>query len=70
MIVRALSIAVALGAVLALWLGYGELRVLRGTLFWEYRFIVFAVVAFLGLSALEWAMGWIKAKVEGDEGGH
>lgn len=70
MIIRALSIALALGAALALWFGYGELRILRGTWLWEYRFITFAIVAFLGLSLLEWALGWIKSKIEGTDDEH
>ena len=68
MILRVLSVVIALGAVAALWFGYGELRIFRRTMFWEYRYIIFAVAAFLGLSFLEWALGWVKSKVEGDEG--
>ena len=67
MILRVLSVIVALAAVAALWFSYGELRIFRRTMFWEYRYIIFAVGAFLGLSLLEWAVGWIKSKVEGDE---
>ena len=70
MILRMLSIAVAIGAVLALWFGYGQLNTLRGTPLWEYRFIVFAAAAFLGLSALEWALGWLKHKIEGGRDEH
>jgi len=67
MIVRILSIAVAGAAVLALWFGYGQLKQFRGTPLWEYRYIIYAAAAFLGLSALEWALGWIKTKIEGDQ---
>lgn len=66
MIVRVMAIVVALGATWALWFGYGELRMFRGTPFWDYRYIIYVVSAFLALSALEWAMGWMKTKIESD----
>lgn len=70
MILRVLPIVVALAAAAALWFGYGELRVLRGTPFWEYRFILFACAAFAGLSVLEWALGWLKTKFGGTPDDH
>ena len=70
MILRGLSIALAVGAALALWFGYAELRMLRGTVFWEYRYIVFVIVGFLGLSLLEWVHAWIKGKIDGDQSDH
>lgn len=70
MIVRCLAILFALSAAAALWYGYDNLRQLRGTPLFDFRYIFFAVVAFLGLSAVEWALGWIKGKIEGDEEAH
>jgi hypothetical protein len=70
MIVRALAILLAVGAVWALWFGYGQLRLFRGTAFWDFRYIIFAVAAFFALSGLEWLMGRIKAKFEPDQDAH
>jgi len=62
MILRSLSIVVSLAAVYGLWWAYGELTIFRRTVFWEYRFIIFGIGAFLALSLLEVALGWIKTK--------
>lgn len=70
MILRVLAILVALVAAWALWFGYGQLKVFRGTPFWDYRYIIYAVSAFLGLSVLEGALGWIKTKIEGKDPPH
>jgi hypothetical protein len=67
MIIRGLAILLALGATAALWFGYMNLNFLRGTPLFDFRYVVFAVAAFLGLSATEWALGWIKTKVQGSE---
>ncbi len=67
---RVLTIVVAFGAAWAIWYCYGQLRVFRGTQFWDYRFVIFAIATFLGLSALEWAIGWIKSKIDGDADTH
>ncbi len=66
MILRVLAILAAVGAVGALWFCYGQLNLFRGTAFWDYRYIIYAVSAFLGLSVLEWSLGWLKAKIAGD----
>jgi len=63
MILRMIAILASLGAVWALWYGYDQLRQFRGTAFWDYRYLIFAVSAFLALSALEWVLGWIKSKI-------
>ena len=70
MIVRILAICMTIGAIVAFWFGYDQLKQFRGTPFWDYRYIVFAVAAFLGLSILEQVMGWIKTKIEGDSDTH
>jgi hypothetical protein len=70
MIVRILAILVASCAAFGLWFGYSELKILRGTPLWDFRYIVFAAFAFLGLSVLEWAMGWVKRKIEGEGDAH
>lgn len=63
MIIRGLSIALAALALAALWFGYMNLNILRGTPLFDFRYVIFAVAAFLGLSAIEWALGWIKPKL-------
>ena len=68
--VRVLTIVLALGAAWALWFCYGQLKMFRGTPFWDYRYIIYAVLAFLGLSGLEWIIGYLKSKIEGDQGDH
>ncbi|MDA8585307.1 hypothetical protein N9L47_03455 [Rhodobacteraceae bacterium] len=70
MIIRGLAILLALGAAAGLWFGYDNLKQLRGTPLFDFRYVVFAVAAFLGLSAIEWALGWIKGKVEGTNDAH
>lgn len=64
MIVRALAIVLAAAACAALYFGYMNLNIFRGTPLFEFRFVLFAIGAFLGLSAIEWALGWIKTKLE------
>ncbi|MGJ8628749.1 MAG: hypothetical protein ACSHXB_17440 [Sulfitobacter sp.] len=70
MIVRILAIIVTGAALGALWFGYGQLKILRGTAFWDYRYIVYAAGAFLGLSGLEWALSWFKRKIQGAPDDH
>ena len=67
MILRALAIVLTAGATALLWFAYMNLGILRGTLLFDFRYIVFAIAAFLGLSAFEWALGWIKAKTQGPD---
>lgn len=54
-----LPIPVTALAMVALWLGYENLNVLRRTVFWEFRYVLLGVAAFLGLSLLEWLVGWL-----------
>lgn len=70
MIVRVLAMIFAGGATWALWAGYGQLNFLRGTPFWDFRYVVFAVAGFLGLSGLEWVLGRIKKTFEGEQDSH
>jgi hypothetical protein len=70
MILRGIAIFMAVGAAWALWVGYGQLGMFRGTPFWDYRYLIFAVSAFLVLSGLEWVLGWIKAKFASDTESH
>lgn len=67
MIVRGLTIIVAFVGLAALWFGFMNLQVFRGTPLFEFRFIIFAIASFLGLSALEWIVGWIKSKTQKDD---
>jgi hypothetical protein len=68
MILRAIAILLAGLATAALWYSYDELTVFRRTAFWDYRYIIFTVGAFLGLGAVEWALGWVKTKTQGTAG--
>lgn len=53
MIRRLLPPALAFVAVAATLWAYSEISLLRGTLFWEFRFLVLLVAAFLVLSFAE-----------------
>ncbi|MFK7874645.1 MAG: hypothetical protein AB8B71_02530 [Paracoccaceae bacterium] len=63
MIARSLAIFLAFAAAWGLWSAYGELRVFRRTVFWEYRYIIFGVGSLLALGALDFAFTWLKAKM-------
>ena len=49
---------IATAACLVLWMMWGALPRLRGTLFWELRYVVFAVAGFLVLGLAERANAW------------
>lgn len=66
MILSALRICVACAAAVGLWFAYDELSIFRRTPFWEYRYIIFGCGAFLALSVLEYALGWITTKTDKD----
>jgi hypothetical protein len=70
MIVRSLAIALTTCATAALWFGYMNLGILRGTLLFDFRYVLFAIAAFLGLSAIERGLGWIKTKIQGPDPDH
>lgn len=70
MIMRGLAIVLTVGVTAALWFGYMNLGTLRGTPLFDFRYVLFAIAAFLGLSAVEWALGWIKAKTQGPDNDH
>ncbi len=59
MILRWLPIPLTIAATWGLWVLYGNLGFLRGTPFWELRYVVFVIAGFLGLGALEWALAWL-----------
>lgn len=68
--IRVLAIALTAAACAALYYGYMNLNMLRGTPLFDFRYVVFGIAAFLGLSALEWALGWIKTKTQGPDADH
>lgn len=70
MILRILSILVAIATAYGLWWAYNELTIFRRTVFWEYRYIIFGVGALLALSILESLFGWIKTKTSRDTDSH
>ena len=51
---RGVGLAVGAGLCALIWYGYGELTLLRQTVWWDLRYIVFAVAVFLLLSAVQW----------------
>lgn len=67
MMLRALSIVSGAAAAAGLWYGYMNLNLLRGTELFDFRYVVFAVASFLGLSAIEWLLGWIKARFQASD---
>lgn len=66
MIFRIVSIALSAGAVWAIWFGFENLKVLRGTPLWEFRYFGLMLATFLGLSALEWGLDLAKRKLSRD----
>jgi len=66
MILRVTVILLSGLATWALWFSFGQLKLLRGTPLWEFRYFLFLLAAFLGLSALEWAVGRVKKMVQGE----
>jgi len=66
MIFRIVSIALSAGAIWAIWFGFENLTVLRGTPLWEFRYFVLMLATFGGLSALEWGLGRVKKKFSRD----
>lgn len=65
---RAHIIGLVLFAVLCVlvWLGYDQITVLRGTTFWEFRYLVLGVVVFLVLSLVQWLWGKIADRAADD----
>ena len=47
---RAIGLAVVAALCAAIWYGYGELTVLRQTVWWDLRYVVFTVAVFALLS--------------------
>ncbi|MEM9196811.1 MAG: hypothetical protein AAGD12_03070 [Pseudomonadota bacterium] len=54
MMARLIAPGLAALALAAMVLAYREIGVLRGTVFWEFRFIALGVAGVALLSALEW----------------
>ena len=70
MIVRVLAVLFAAVALIALWVGFMNLNIFRGTPLFDFRYVLFAIGSFLGLSALEWVLGWIKSKLQEPDPDH
>ena len=56
---NALGLLVFAGLCALIWFGYGELSVLRQTMLWDLRYVVFAVGVFLLLTLAQrlWSLG-------------
>ena len=66
MIARQIPVALAVIAGGTIIWGWWNLTLLRGTVFWEFRFVTLAVAAFLVLSLAQWLSGKIVALSGGD----
>jgi hypothetical protein len=62
MIFRAFRIILTVAVIWVLWISYDQLGILRGTFFWEFRYIFWLVTGFLMLSVVEWGLGWLYRK--------
>ncbi len=62
MIVTIATIGLSAVATWAIWFGFDNLRILRGTVLWEFRYLVFMLATFAGLSALEWGVDRLKRR--------
>ena len=50
---RSVGLAVVAALCALIWYGYGELALLRQTVWWDLRYVVFAVAVFLLLSVVQ-----------------
>ena len=50
---RGIGLVVVAALCALIWYGYGELTLLRQTLWWDLRYVVFAVAVFLLLSVAQ-----------------
>ena len=50
---RGIGLSVAVGLCALIWVGYGELSILRQTIWWDLRYILFAAAVFLVLSVAQ-----------------
>lgn len=50
---RGIGLGVAAGLCVLIWYGYGELTLLRQTVWWDLRYVIFAVAVFVLLSAVQ-----------------
>ena len=66
MMMRIVAIILTGLALWALWFSYNNLNVFRRTIFWEFRYFIFVIGAFLGLSAIEWVLGWVQKTLNRD----
>jgi len=64
---KALSIAITCVATAAIWWGWQELNLLRGTVFWEFRLLVLLVGAFALLSLAEKLTVWLNGVIGTDD---
>lgn len=59
MIARIIQIVLMAGAAALVWWGWQELNLLRRTFWWEYRYILVLLGAFLVFSLAQAIAGWI-----------
>ena len=53
-----------------IWLGWGELRLLRGTFLWEVRFLAFGVGVIAVLTFADWLVTRIRTRLEDPDREH
>lgn len=49
------------------WLAYDQITVIRGTVFWEFRYLLLGVVVFVVLSLVQWLWGKLADKAPPEE---
>ncbi|MEM7722372.1 MAG: hypothetical protein AAF376_08360 [Pseudomonadota bacterium] len=67
MITRIIQIALMAGAAALVWWGWQELNILRRTFWWEYRYIMILLGAFLVFSLAQAIAGLITRLTGTDE---
>lgn len=56
---RSLPPLLTLGAAALIWLKWTEISLLRGTVLWDLRFLVFGAAVIVLLTLIEWIVGRI-----------
>ncbi|MEJ6391887.1 hypothetical protein V8J82_01385 [Gymnodinialimonas sp. 2305UL16-5] len=67
MIGRVAQIALMASGLGLIWWGWQELNILRGTMFFEYRYILLGVGAILILTCAQSLAGWIDRLTNADD---
>lgn len=66
MIFRVFRIVLTFAMIFLLWFAYDQLSLLRRTVLWEFRYLVWITSGFLILSLVEWGLGWLYRKLHSE----